>query len=433
MLTLWPAIAVSVVMTLALAAQGMPGTWPARAGWFATAAAALAFALGVGFNPMVTVIALRIPTLPVVSSTLSTILGSSAGYITVITPMPGMPKNIPAPRQQMYFVDGHNSHFITLQDEVAVGMMASKVINAPFNRSIVVGLGSGQSAYGVAAISKHTDIVEISPAVVAAIPSLGESNHHVLERPDVTLRRDDGLNYVRHCSPHSVDFIFNTSTYAMMFNAYKLYTDEFVSAAQNCMTDEGILELYVDWNIASRKEEVRTFLAPVARHFKHIYFSPSPYPIILASNRELSVGAHADLNQVVPSAADRSILRTDRPVLETISCSGWVGAGPLMPTGSEPMSTLDHPYIETTSAKLRIFDLTHHKPRKSDLYTILRPYNPALRVPVCMSHAGWTPPPAWFTSSDPLNVPLHSAEDEGVALTGPSFKDVLVHEGSRSD
>lgn len=411
LLTIWPAVAAALILMVVLAAQGLTGSLVSRVGWFATSAIAGALAFSVGFQPMVTVFAVRMPRLPVVSTTLQSVLGSTAGYISLTTPNSNLPAGVKPPGVQAYFVDGHNSHFITLQDEVAVGLMPAKVIDKPFDRSVVIGLGSGQSAYGVSLISKHTDIVEISPAVVRAIPSLAVANHSILTRPGVTLHRADGLNYVRHCEPNSVDYLFNTSTYAMMFNAYKLYSDEFVRAAHTCLKPDGIFELYVDFNIASQLDQVRTFLAPVARYFKHIYFSPSPYPTILASNRDLSVDTHVDISRLVPLESDRKDLRHERQVLETISCSGWTPSGPFTPTGKEPLSTLDRPYIEETSAKLRLFDLTHHEPRPTDLFTLLRPFNPAVNVRECMSHQGWVPPPAWFKSTNPLDVRLHTGSE----------------------
>ncbi|MEX3984008.1 hypothetical protein AB4Y45_34025 [Paraburkholderia sp. EG287A] len=406
LLTITPALTVVALLALVLLSQGFEGRRASQAGWLAAGGVAVAIAVAVGFQPIRTVFGMRMPKLPVVSTTLTTKLGSTAGYVTVNVPVPGLPKNITPPQQKAYFVDGHNSHFVTMPGEISVGLMPSKVISAPFERSVVIGLGSGESAYGVSAISKHTDIVEISPAVLAALPTLAWAHHDVLARPDVTLHRDDGLNYVRHCEPHSVDFIFNTSTYAMMFNAYKLYSDEFVRAASTCMKPDGIIELYVDWNIASQVNEVRTFLAPVAHYFKHIYFSPYPYPTILASNRELSVGEHDDLTRTVSRQADRDIIARSAPILETLSCSGWAPAGPFMPTGKEALSTLDQPVIETTSVKLRLYELTHPKPRKSDLYFLLKPFNPGVSEDQCKSHAGWMRPPAWVTGPHPLDVPL---------------------------
>ncbi|WP_126223323.1 spermidine synthase [Burkholderia ambifaria] len=403
LLTVWPALAAGALLVLVLLAVTQPRRPLAQGAWLVASAVGLAMGVSVGFQPVATAYAFKeLPALRMTGATLSTVLGSTAGFISArTTQIPASVLNVPLDR--VYFVDGHLSHFLNTERETAVALFPAKVVDAPLARSLVIGLGSGQSALGASLISAHTDVVEISPAVLQALPTMAAYNHRVGARPDVTIHRDDALDFVRHCMPGSYDFIFNTSTYAMMFNAYKLYTDEFVSAAKRCLKPGGILQLYVDENEGASQEQVRTFLAPVARHFAHQYIAPSPYPIILASDRELRPGATIDLGRLVTRAADQKLLADDINLLRAVSCSGWTTPGPLMPTGREPLSTLDHPVIESTSMRLRLSMLTNGLGRQpNDLYTVLKPFTPATSVAACAKPAEWAP-----KAGAPLVVPQY--------------------------
>lgn len=410
LLTVWPALAAGALLVLVLLGVTQPRRPLAMGAWLVASAVGLAMGGSVGYQPVATAYAFKeLPALRMTGATLSTVLGSTAGFISArTTQIPASVLNVPLDR--VYFVDGHLSHFLNTEREIAVALFPAKVVDAPLARSLVIGLGSGQSALGASLISGHTDVVEISPAVLHALPTMATYNHRVGTRPDVTIHRDDALDFVRHCAPGSYDFIFNTSTYAMMFNAYKLYTDEFVSAAKRCLKPGGILQLYVDENEGADQEQVRTFLAPVSRYFAHLYIAPSPYPIILASDRELRPGATIDLGRLVTRAADQKLLADDISLLRAVSCSGWTAPGPLMPTGREPLSTLDHPVIETTSMRLRLSMLTNGLGRQpNDLYTVLKPFTPATSVAACAKPAEWAP-----KADAPLVIPQYVAGGQAV-------------------
>jgi spermidine synthase len=417
MLTIWPAIVSAAVLLVALGLFTGPASLRSRVRWALPAVLGAAVGLGLGYQPMKTTFALRSPGMTVLDNVFSTILGSTAGYVNFYS-RGQLPKNIEPPHEKMYFVDGHTSHVIEADAETAIGLNAAKVIDAPFGHSMVVGLGSGQTGLGVSLISKQTDIVEISPAVVAALPTMAIYNHRVWERPGVRLVRADGLDFMRHCAPGSYDFIFNTSTYAVQFNAYKLYTDEFDGAAARCLKPDGLYQMYVDQSMAQTQEQVREFLAPVARHFKYIYISVRPYPIILAANHPLQPHSEIDFHRLAANPEDAATIVQDTQLRHNVSCAGWAPAGPFTPVGTEPLSTLDNPVVERNSMRLRPYLLTHGMfGLKSDLFNMLRPYNTGYTTDVCAFRPTH---PIFVHLADPLVMPVYGLDDVKQAATAPT-------------
>jgi spermidine synthase len=183
-----------------------------------------------------------------------------------------------------YFVDGHLSHDLSLGTEFMVGLRASKYFSTPPQKSLVIGLGTGQSAWSVKAISEKTDVLEISPAAVQSLHLLRDYNNGLQADDDFKIILTDGFSYLRKCPPGSYDFILNTATYPSNFNASKLYSEEFVELAKNCLSPSGIYETYFDYNVVGTAEELREFLAPLRKHFKYIDIMPEPYPLVFAYN-----------------------------------------------------------------------------------------------------------------------------------------------------
>jgi spermidine synthase len=183
-----------------------------------------------------------------------------------------------------YFVDGHLSHDLSLGSEFMVGLRASKYFSAAPQKSLVIGLGAGQSAWAVKAISEKTEVVEISPAAVESLNLLRDYNNELKPDDEFKIILVDGFSYLRKCPSGSYDFILNTATYPSNFNASKLYSEEFVELAKNCLSPSGIYETYFDHNVVATAEELREFLAPLRKHFKYIDIMPEPYPLVFAYN-----------------------------------------------------------------------------------------------------------------------------------------------------
>lgn len=411
-LTVWPALVAGSLLAFVLIAwSGFRDSAVVALGSFVLAAISLGGMTKLTFDPVQTVFSLRSPQLRFEGSEFTSNLGSTAGYVY------GRQIGGPAdslPDLMVYFVDGHDSHNILSDMETAVGLLPSQFISRPFKKSMVIGVGSGQTSYGVSTISERTDIVEISPAVIEALPMFSAYNHEVWKHAGTEIHKDDGLNFARHCSAGTYDYIFNTSTYPMMFNAYKLYTNEFVAAAKRCLRPDGIFQVYFDDNAGNTVEQVRAILAPLAKHFKYIGITPNPYPNVFASDHPLVQKNVIDLTAIVRSDRDRQILRKMPEVLQAIGCSGWYAPEPLMPTRSTPLSTLDEPFIERTSMFQRLNILTHQShPQQSEVYRLMQSHNPRYTSAACQgpqdqTHAGGGVEAA-------LHVRVHTPNEEAAA------------------
>lgn len=188
-----------------------------------------------------------------------------------------------------YMIDGHVSHDVLTGLELISGLSSAKYFDGPLNQSLVIGIGSGQAAWSVAAISKHTQLVEISPVVITNLDHLKDLNGDLKNRKDVEFVLDDGFSAIRACEPKSLDLIFNTSTYPSSFNASKLYSDEFVALAKKCLTERGVYQTYFDENSVQSMKDFYEFIAPIKKHFKYVDIMTLPYPQVYAYDQPRKV------------------------------------------------------------------------------------------------------------------------------------------------
>jgi hypothetical protein len=273
-------------------------------------------------------------------------MGSVAGFL-VVEHRGNMPANIHGPVTPLFFIDGHVSHALMPEGETIFGLLPARAVSHPFHRSLVLGLGSGQSALGVSMISEHTDVVEISPSVFDELDHLSYYNRHITARPDVSMIRADGTDFLRTCVPGSYDLVSSTVTYPVMFSSYKMYTAEAVRDAHHCLAPGGIYQGYIPGVLRMDAEVWKRSLAPIYETFKYVYVSTQPYLTYLASDHPLSVPNTLDLRRVIPRADDLAYVAGDASILRNLACSGWMEPPQTVrPDASTPVTTLDDPVIE---------------------------------------------------------------------------------------
>lgn len=257
-----------------------------------------------------------------------------------------------------YIVDGHQSHNLLRGDEIFVGAAAGMYFPAPVKKSLVIGVGSGQSAFGASTISKKVDLVEISPIVISNLEIIKEHNHDLLSKENVSFILRDGFNFVRECEAGSYDIILNTSTYPSSFNAAKLYSDEFIELALRCLSPEGVYHTYFDSSSAMSSDDIYQFLAPIARHFKFIDILQDPYPQVFAYNSPRSPHFLSDRN--FQNKKDRSlVLQTMQnalqleasPIAYSNRCVEFYPAISFENMTAAPLNTLDKSFLEKNSIR----------------------------------------------------------------------------------
>ncbi|WP_413581292.1 spermidine synthase [Bdellovibrio sp. HCB288] len=224
----------------------------------------------------------------------TTIHSEAFSSIAIHNTLSNIPPHEPV---RMYYIDGHASHDLNLFTENLVGLIAAPYFPGTIDKSLVIGVGSGQTSWGVAAISTNTELVEISPAVRKTLNLFSFENNQLATRPGIQLHLQDGMNFLKACPTATYDLIVNTSTYPGNFNAGKLFTDEFLSLAVSCLKAEGVYQTYFDIASVIDIKQRAEFLAPLQKHFKHVDIVKIPYPIVIAYNtpRELRKTRISDL------------------------------------------------------------------------------------------------------------------------------------------
>jgi spermidine synthase len=136
-------------------------------------------------------------------------------------------------------------------------------------RAMVLGVGTGITAGATAALFKQTDGVEISPAVVAALPRFAQNNLGLTSRPGFRLILDDGLTALARAKEH-YDAIVNTVTSPLYFSSSKLYTREFFELVKSRLNPGGVYSMWFDSRVTP--EGAQIIFATLKASFKNCHF-----------------------------------------------------------------------------------------------------------------------------------------------------------------
>ncbi|MFS4458841.1 hypothetical protein [Bdellovibrio sp. HCB2-146] len=284
-------------------------------------------------------------------------LTSVALYTYAPIPLPlDSSKCFNPPSRRMYVVDGLGSHNIWWGDEYISGIASAKFFSRPLEKSLVVGIGTGQSAWGVAAISKHADLVDISPAVMENLAVFKEYNRDLLHRANVSFYLKDGFGFVRDCKKGSYNLILNTSTQPSSYNAAKLYSDEFVGLAKECLSSDGILQTYFDPESVNNMLQFEEYIAPILKHFRYVDIMLKPYPFVFASNTRHSLHVLNKNSFIDPRDFDFfTKIRKDQSIFSCVPFYKNISS-----VGKNvEMSTLDRSYIERNTVRNSVY--LYHK------------------------------------------------------------------------
>lgn len=208
---------------------------------------------------------------------------------------------------------------------------------------LVVGLGGGATP-GAAAQWENVqvDIVELSDGVVHAAPLFREENYDVLNLPNVSLRVDDGRNYLL-LTDKRYDVVTADIIRPNDVGAANLYSVEYFRLVRDVLKDDGLMVQWLaPFSDYQYKLLLRTFLAafPYVTLWSNgdlLVGSKSPIrvdPAILAAKFQQERAATA-LEHVGLFTAQQVLDRynASKPELERVA-------------GEGPIITDNHPYIE---------------------------------------------------------------------------------------
>jgi spermidine synthase len=254
-----------------------------------------------------------------------------------------------------YVIDGHISHNVWSGMEFISGLSSAQYFDRPLKNSVVIGIGSGQAAWAVAAISEFTQLVEISPVVIDNLDHIKELNGDLKNRSGIEFILDDGFSFIRECKAGSLDLIFNTSTYPSSFNASKLYSDEFVGMAKRCLAKDGVYQTYFDESSVRDMRTLNEFLAPIQKHFEYVDVQTYPYPQVFAYNVPKQIQKLSAADFLRPE--DYKYFYADHAQDFDLACFP-VFRMIARPTYVPRMNTLDRAYLEENSI-LSAVDVAH--------------------------------------------------------------------------
>jgi spermidine synthase len=130
-------------------------------------------------------------------------------------------------------------------------------------KALVIGAGGGATAGAVGAYSPQldVDVIELSPAVVAAAGQFGGINHDLLRRTNVHVHIDDGRNYML-LTAKRYDIVTADVILPVHAGAGNLYSAEYYRLMSRVLNNHGIAVQWIgSGTMTEYKLIMRTFLS----------------------------------------------------------------------------------------------------------------------------------------------------------------------------
>jgi spermidine synthase len=182
------------------------------------------------------------------------------------------------------YIDGHLSHELTHFHEVLVGLLGQQFFDQDVERSLIIGIGSGQTLSGLLEWSRHVDAIDLSQNPISAAKSAPEFNNDVMNNPRKTTFTMDGIQFIKSCQVESYDFILLTPTPIGLLHSTKLFSKEFLTGAKRCLKPDGILMTWFDGETIRRQQLLASIFKTTNMVFRNMALSLSPYPILFLSD-----------------------------------------------------------------------------------------------------------------------------------------------------
>ena len=216
-------------------------------------------------------------------------------------------------------------------------------------RVLVIGYGSGITVGAVLAHPvERVDVVEISPAVMAADALFADANQHALADPRVRVFTDDGQSFVRAAAA-PYDVIISEPSNPWIAGIGGLFTVEFFSAARAALTPDGVFVCWLhtyeqsDANVALILRTLQTVFPEVAV-FANREFGDA---IAVASTRPLTPDFAAMEARFALPALHRTLERLAVPNLAALLSHHRISSDRLRRLiGDGPVNTAAHEQLE---------------------------------------------------------------------------------------
>jgi spermidine synthase len=135
------------------------------------------------------------------------------------------------------------------------------LVHPDARRALVIGMGGGATP---GAVSIHdgvdVDVVELAEGVVNAAPWFSSINYDIATRPNVTIRVDDGRNFLL-LTRDRFDVVTADVIQPVFAGAGNIYSREYFELVRNVLKDEGLVMQWIPGTEAEFKLIGRTFLS----------------------------------------------------------------------------------------------------------------------------------------------------------------------------
>jgi spermidine synthase len=159
-----------------------------------------------------------------------------------------------------------------MQAQRGVSIVPSQFVPG-FERALLIGLGTGQSAYALKQLGyREVDVAEYAPGIAeAAATYFTHLNHAVLSDPSVRLVLEDGRNLLLTDADRRYDLITSEITSIWFAGATNVYAIEFYELAKRRLAPGGVLQNWVQLHTISRAE-IASAIATARAVFRYVSF-----------------------------------------------------------------------------------------------------------------------------------------------------------------
>jgi spermidine synthase len=196
------------------------------------------------------------------------------------------------------------------------------VLHRDVRRALVIGLGGGATA---GAVSQHrgaaVDVIELSAGVRTAAAYFAHANYDVLAQPNVSLRVDDGRNFLL-TTDRRYDVITADIVQPIHAGAGLLYSVEYYRLARRVLTDDGVM---LQW-VGHRSDAEYRLLV---RSFQSVFPETTVWvggTLLVGSTRPLTISRTAFERQQADPVTRRALDAAGLDSFETLL--SWYVAGP---------------------------------------------------------------------------------------------------------
>ena len=231
-----------------------------------------------------------------------------------------------------------------------------------FNDALVIGLGTGNTLRSISRFPfRNIEVAELAPQIVEASRRwFQDVNDDVFDRdPRVHLHIADGRNFLL-LAPRRFDLITAEITSIWIRGEADLYNREFYEACRDHLTDQGILQQWVQTHHMPTRD-LLVVLSTAAQVFPYVAFFQGPHHGLLIASRSPLTVDYRRLQQFDRDALIQKDLRgSNLPSMMSLlgelmlygdSMRAALASGPAGMAGTRKVSSDLYPYLEYQTPK----------------------------------------------------------------------------------